>query len=50
MDRPTRFVLAWAFAALEDEEAPCVVAQTRQRTAGHRGVSWVSDGREIYRR
>lgn len=50
MDRPTRFVVAWAFAASEDEAAHCVVAQTRQRTSGHRGVPWVSDGREVYRR
>lgn len=50
MDRPTRFVVAWASAASEDEAAPCVVAQTRQRTSGHRGVPWVSDGREVYRR
>ena len=49
MDRPTRFVVAWAFAALEDEAAPCVMAQTRQRTASHHSVSWVSDGREVYR-
>jgi hypothetical protein len=34
----------------EDEAAPRVVAQTRQRTAGQRGVPWVSDGREVYRR
>jgi len=50
MDRPTRFVLAWAFAASGDEAAPCVVAQTRQRTAGQQGVPCVSDGRKVYRR
>jgi len=27
-----------------------VVAQTRQRTHGQRGVTWVSDGRRVYRR
>jgi hypothetical protein len=37
-DRPRRFGVAWAFAASEDEAAPRVVAQTRQRTAGQRGV------------
>lgn len=50
MDRPTRFVVAWAFAASEDEAAPQVVEKTRQRTAGQRGVPWVSDGRKVYRR
>ena len=30
MDCPTRFVLAWAFAASEDEAASLVVAKTRQ--------------------
>jgi hypothetical protein len=43
-------VVAWAFAASEDGAAPRVVAQTRQRTAGQRGVPWISDGREVYRR
>jgi hypothetical protein len=49
LDRPTRFIVAWSFAASEDEAAPAVVAQTRQRTAGQRGVPWVSDGKAIYR-
>jgi hypothetical protein len=48
MDRPTRFIVARGFAASEDEAAPSVVAQTRQRTAGRRGVPWVSDGKAIY--
>jgi hypothetical protein len=50
MDRPTRFIVAWGFAASEDEAAPQVVAQTRVRTAGQRGVPWVSDGKAVYRR
>lgn len=42
MDRPTRFVVACAFAASEEEAAaPQVVAQTRQRTADRRGVPCV---------
>ena len=49
MDRATRFVVAWAFAGSEDAAAPCVVAQTRRRTAGHGGVPWISDGRAVYR-
>jgi transposase-like protein len=47
--RATRVVVAWAFAGSEDVAAPQVVAQTRRRTAGHGGVSWVSDGRAVYR-
>ena len=50
VDRPTRFVVAFAFAASEDKAASLVVAETRQRTSYHRGVSWVSDGRKVYRR
>ena len=42
-------MVAWAFAGSEDAAAPQVVAQTRRRTAGHGGVSWVSDGRSVYR-
>jgi hypothetical protein len=38
MDRPTRFIVVWGFAASEDEAAPQVVALTRTRTAGHAGV------------
>lgn len=49
MDRPTCCVVAWAFAAAEDEAAPQVVAQTCQQTAGQRGVPWVSDGWKVYR-
>lgn len=49
MDRLTRFVAAWAFGASEDEAAPQVVAQTRQRTSGQRGGPWVSEGRKVYR-
>jgi len=49
VDRATRFVVAWAFAGSEDAAAPQVVAQTRRRTAGQAGVSWLSDGRSVYR-
>ena len=48
--RPTRFVVAWAFAPSEDEAAPEVVRQTRQRTHQQAGVAWISDGRAVYRR
>lgn len=49
-DRLTRFVVAWNFGETEDAAAPGVVRQTRQRSAGQKGVPWVSDGRRIYRR
>ncbi len=42
-------MVSWAFAASEDEAAPVVVRQTRQRTHGQAGVPWVSDGRAVYR-
>lgn len=48
-DRPTRFIVAWGAGSSEDAVAPQVVAQTRARTAGGRGVPWVSDGRGGYR-
>jgi len=50
MDRPSRFVVAWASGPTEEAAAPPVVRLTRQRTAGRRGVPWVSDGRRVYRR
>jgi len=44
-----RLVLWWCGSS-EDEVAPKVVAQTRQRTSGGRGAIWISDGRPVYRR
>lgn len=49
LDRPSRFVAAWGFGPSEDDAAPGVVGRTRQRTAGRRGVPWLSDGRGVYR-
>jgi hypothetical protein len=49
-DRATRFVVAWGFGSSEEEVAPRVVAQTRPRTSGGRGVIWIRDGRPVYRR
>ena len=43
-------MVTWGFGSSEDEVAPKVVAQTRQRTSGGRGVTWISDGRPVYRR
>jgi hypothetical protein len=50
MDRPTRFIIAWGFGPSEEDAAPAVVAHTRARTAGQRGVPWSSDGKAVYRR
>jgi len=50
LERATRFVGAWVLAGSEDAAASCVGAQTRRRTAGQGGVSWLSDGRAVYRR
>jgi len=47
MDRPTRFVIAWAFAFSEDEAASVVVRKTRERTEGKRGVPRIGDGRGV---
>lgn len=49
-DRPTRFVVAWAFARSEAEVVPEIVRQTCHRTYQHAGLAWVSDGRVVYRR
>jgi IS1 family transposase len=49
-DRASRFVVAWAFGATEDEVAPEVVRLTRRRTQAQAGVAWVSDGRRVYAR
>jgi IS1 family transposase len=47
-DRASRFVVAWAFGAKEEEVAPEVVRLTRRRTHAQAGVAWVSDGRKVY--
>jgi hypothetical protein len=48
LDRKSRFVVAWASAASEEQAAPAVVRQTRERTAGRAGAAWVSDGNPCY--
>ena len=47
-DRPSRFVIAWEAAKSEEEAAPSVLQQTRQRTKGQVGSAFVSDGNAIY--
>jgi hypothetical protein len=44
IDRAGRFVIAWASGPREETLAETVVATTRQRTAGHVGIPYVSDG------
>lgn len=40
--------MAWSFGESEKEAAPAVVRQTRERTAGGKGIVWVSDGHGSY--
>ncbi len=47
-DRKSRFVVAWNFGGSEEQAAPEVVRQTRERTAGRAGIVWVSDGSGSY--
>ncbi len=48
IDRPSRFVVAWAFGPRTAALAEAVVQTTRQRTADQAGIAWVSDGWEPY--
>ena len=48
VDRPSRFVVAWAFGPRTATLAEVVVTTTRQRTAGRAGIAWISDGWEPY--
>ncbi len=48
VDRPSRFVVAWAFGPRTATLAEVVVHTTRQRTAGRAGIAWISDGWEPY--
>lgn len=43
-------MVAWHCGASEEEAAPRVVEQTRARTAGQRGIQWISDGKKVYAR
>ena len=48
IDRPSRFVVAWAFGPPTADLAEAVVRATRQRTADQAGIAWISDGWEPY--
>jgi hypothetical protein len=41
-------VVALSAAQSEDAAARVVVPLTRERTAGHRGIRWISDGKRAY--
>jgi len=49
LHRASRFVVAFSARASEEEAAAEVVPQTRERTAGRRGILWVSDGCHSYK-
>jgi IS1 family transposase len=44
IDRPSRFVVAWAFGPRTADLAARVVRTTRARTAQAAGIPWISDG------
>jgi IS1 family transposase len=44
VDRPSRFVVAWAFGPRTAALAEQVVRLTRARTAAAAGIPWISDG------
>ena len=44
VDRPSRFVVAWAFGRRTVDLAERVVQTTRARTADAAGIPWISDG------
>ncbi len=48
IERPSRFVVAWAAGPRTAALAERVVQTTRARTAGHAGIAWISDGWEPY--
>lgn len=48
VDRPSRFVVAWAAGPRTAALAECVVQTTRHRTAQQAGVPWISDSWDAY--
>jgi hypothetical protein len=47
--RASRFVVASSLKCSEEEAAAEVVPLTRDRTAGRRGIGWISDGLHAYK-
>lgn len=48
VDRPSRFIVAWAFGPRTADLAERVVQTTRARTADGAGIPWISDGWSPY--
>jgi IS1 family transposase len=48
VDRPSRFVVAWAAGPRTAALAEQVARTTRARTAGQTGIPWISDGWTAY--
>ena len=48
LDRESRFVVSFSARKSEAAAVPEVVRQTRERTAGQRGIMWISDGHHAY--
>jgi IS1 family transposase len=44
VDRPSRFVVAWAAGPRTAALAEAVVQTTRRRTVAQAGIPWISDG------
>ena len=48
LHRSSRLAVAFCAKSSEAEAVPEVVRQTRERTAGQRGILWISDGHHAY--
>ena len=49
LHRMSRFVVAFSLKCSEEDAAAEVVPLTRDRTAGRRGIRWISDGLHAYK-
>lgn len=47
--RTSRFIVAFSVKRSEEDAAAEVVPLTRERTAGRRGILWISDGQHAYK-
>jgi hypothetical protein len=48
LHRASRFVVAFSAQETEGAAVPEVVRRTRERTAGRRGIRWITDGHPAY--